>query len=177
VPPNSQSSSSLASTASNFNRLLHEFVVVPNSQRASVESSAGDRPASQSRCSSPLMSDGDDSIRDADFDIDAEVEQEEWYHRRYGPSSDDSAGDDSDDDVVPSLPPASPVRKRPRYRQLPPSRPGAAEPVVHPLRTCGRPRRSDLGNKKPETALQIGREVRRILNDILAGEPYHPRLI
>ena len=35
----------------------------------------------------------------------------------------------------------------------------------------------DGGNKKPETALQIGREVRRILNDILAGEPYHPKLI
>ena len=133
VPLNSQSSSSLASAKSDFTRLLQEYVV-HYSQRACVESSTGYRPASHSRCSSPLMSDGDNADF-ADFDVDAEVEQEERYHRRYGPSSDDSAGDDSDADVVPILPPASPARKRPRYRQPPPSRPGAAEPVVAPAKS------------------------------------------
>jgi len=44
--------SRLASTRSDFTRLLHEYVA-PSSQLASVESSVGDPLASQSRSSSP----------------------------------------------------------------------------------------------------------------------------
>ena len=74
--------------------------------------------AGHSRSSSPAWTD-DDSIRDEDFDYEAQVALEDQRRRRYGSSS-----DLVDEDVPPS-----PARKRPRYREQPPLKPGASTPA------------------------------------------------